>query len=187
MPDGVVPELFTLEQWREFARETSFDLQRLAASPEISLSVRTIERLFENRFGAPPCHWLMQWRAEDARDYILSTGASNKQAADRFGYTDQAHLCHVFKRLFNRSPQSFSPRPVKDSARKPFVQSALHKTQTPYADRAKKKKAGPGVCASALVRTGQADKLVFHRRLQRTLRAGPYRRVGRESEGVNKL
>jgi AraC-like DNA-binding protein len=52
----------------------------------------------------------MQWRAEMVRDYIATTGASNKEAAAEFGFCDEAHLCHVLKGAFNRSPQSFSPR-----------------------------------------------------------------------------
>jgi transcriptional regulator GlxA family with amidase domain len=105
------PRLFTLAQWRELARRTAFDLQSMALLPEVAVSVRTLERVFEQNFGATPSHFLMRWRAEAARDYIAATGAGNKQAAATFGFFDEAHLCHVFKQLFNRSPQSFVPSP----------------------------------------------------------------------------
>ncbi len=48
MVAGTVPELFTLEQWRALARRAGFDVRRLIALPEISLSLRSLERLFES-------------------------------------------------------------------------------------------------------------------------------------------
>ena len=107
MVDGTIPKRFTLEQWRALARRAGFIVQRMAALREVSLSVRSIERLFHDSFSAPPSHYLAQWWAEDARDYIVTTGANNKQAAAKFNFWDEAHLCHVFKRVFNRTPQSF--------------------------------------------------------------------------------
>ena len=103
------PRLFTLAQWHDLARRASFNLQRISLLPEVAVSVRTLERVFEQNFRSTPSYFLMRWKAEGARDYIAATGAGNKQAAAAFGFFDEAHLCHVFKQLFNRSPQSYVP------------------------------------------------------------------------------
>jgi AraC family transcriptional regulator len=104
-----MPKRLTLAQWQQLAKQAGFNLARLAHMPEIALSVRTIERIFTHNFRAPPSHYLQHWWVEAARDYIRMTGASNKEAADKFGFWDEAHLCHVFKHVFSRSPQSFAP------------------------------------------------------------------------------
>jgi methylphosphotriester-DNA--protein-cysteine methyltransferase len=111
--DGVVPQLFTLGQWRVLASQTGYDISRLAALPDISCSVRSLERLFRRNFGATPSHYLKLWRAEDACNYIASTGAGNKQAAAKFGFYDEAHLCHVVKQMLARTPQSYFPGSTK--------------------------------------------------------------------------
>jgi transcriptional regulator GlxA family with amidase domain len=111
--DGMVPELFTLGQWRVLASQTGYDVCRLAALPDISRCVRSLERLFRRNFGATPSHYLKLWRAEDACHYIASTGAGNKQAAAKFGFYDEAHLCHVVKQMLARTPQSYFPCSTK--------------------------------------------------------------------------
>lgn len=105
--DAMVPEMYGLEQWRVRAIQTGYDLCKLAALPEVSRSVRSLERLFKRNFSATPSHYLKLWRVEDACAYITSTGASNKEAAANFGFYDEAHLCHVVKQMFARTPQSY--------------------------------------------------------------------------------
>jgi transcriptional regulator GlxA family with amidase domain len=107
--DDIVPELFTLAQWRLRASQTGYEVSRLAALPGISRSVRSLERLFQRNFAATPSHSLKLWRTEDACAYIASTGVGNKQAAAKFGFHDEAHLCHVVKQMFDRTPQSYFP------------------------------------------------------------------------------
>ncbi len=74
------------------------------------MSPRTLQRRFLNEIGLPIDVVLLQWRAEAARDFIMATGETTKEAAKQFGFHDSAHLAHVFKRFFQRTPQSFSPR-----------------------------------------------------------------------------
>ena len=109
LADDIVPELFTLAQWRGLASQTEYEVRRLAALPDISRGVRSLERLFQRNFDATPSHYLKLWRAEDACAYIASTGAGNKQAAAKFGFHDEAHLCHVVKQMLGRTPQSYYP------------------------------------------------------------------------------
>lgn len=103
--DGVVPEIFELQKWRVLASKAEYHVCRLASLPEVSCSVRSLERLFRRNFGATPSHYLKLWRAEDACSYIASTGVGNKQAAAKFGFYDDAHLCHVVRQLLARTPQ----------------------------------------------------------------------------------
>jgi AraC-like DNA-binding protein len=105
-----VPERFTLEDWHALARNSGFSVSRLAALPEVSLGVRSVERLFRRNFNAAPSYWLKRWWVDEARAFIRITGASNKEVAHRFGFWDEAHLCHLFKHVLKRSPQSFAPR-----------------------------------------------------------------------------
>jgi transcriptional regulator GlxA family with amidase domain len=108
-----VPQFFTLEQWRVLASQTGYDVRQLASLPIISCSVRSLERLFRRNFAATPSHYLKLWRAQDACAYIGLTGASNKQAAAKFDFYDEAHLCHVVKQMLARTPQSYLPSPTK--------------------------------------------------------------------------
>jgi AraC-like DNA-binding protein len=73
---------------------------------------------------APPSHYLKHWRVEEACAYISTTGASNKEAAYRFGFWDEAHLCHLFRQVLNRTPQSFAPR---RHSRPPAEASGIYK------------------------------------------------------------
>jgi transcriptional regulator GlxA family with amidase domain len=104
---GTNPKLLTQSQWRELARRAGFQVEALAALREVSLSVRSLERLFERNFHLPPTRFLTQCWVEEARDYIIRTGASNKEVVHKFGFWDEAHLCHLFKRVLSRTPQSF--------------------------------------------------------------------------------
>jgi AraC-like DNA-binding protein len=122
--ERVDPRQFTLDQWRVLARRSGYHLHRLAALPEVSRGVRSVERLFRQNFSAPPSHYLKHWRVEEACAYISTTGASNKEAAYRFGFWDEAHLCHLFRQVLNRTPQSFAPR---RHSRPPAEASGIYK------------------------------------------------------------
>ena len=128
--NSAIRERLPMSHWRDLARRARFDVRGLASLPEVSLSVRSLQRLFESRFSAPPSHCLFRWRAEEARDYIVATASSNKEAAYQFGFSDEAHICHAFQQLFHRTPQSFSPKrepgdyklQVTDQSRAPVAQ-----------------------------------------------------------------
>lgn len=96
--------------WRARATRVNFDAKALADLPEVAMTARTLERRFLNEIGLPLDVALLQWRAEAARDFIMATGQTTKATAARFGFFDSAHLAHVFRRFFQRTPQSFSPR-----------------------------------------------------------------------------
>ena len=67
------------------------------------LSKFTVLRLFQRAYGLPPHAWLLQRRAETARDLIRS-GASLAVAAARCGFADQSHMTRIFVKHYGYTP-----------------------------------------------------------------------------------
>src|ERR1044072_9352700 len=86
------PRFFSEEQWRRLARRAGHEGQAPADLREVAVSIRTLERLFQKQFQSAPCVTLPRWRAEEPRDVIRSTGASNKAVVRLLGYYDESHL-----------------------------------------------------------------------------------------------
>ncbi len=61
------------------------------------------------RFGMPPGRWIRELRCRLVRDYI-SQGWSDKAVVWELKFSNSAHLCHEFKRVFHVPPQRFAPR-----------------------------------------------------------------------------
>jgi AraC-like DNA-binding protein len=60
-------------------------------------------RRFRQRFGVTPHDWLVQRRADRARELIRS-GASLADAASACGFSDQSHMTRAFVQRFGFTP-----------------------------------------------------------------------------------
>jgi AraC-like DNA-binding protein len=89
-----------------FAKASNFDPATFAARASISL--RQLERITHFRYGQCPRAWLMQLRCQEAKG-LIEMGYSNKAVAADLDFSSESHLCHAFKRVFGRPPQSFAP------------------------------------------------------------------------------
>jgi AraC family transcriptional regulator len=64
-------------------------------------------RAFKRSFGQTPHSYLVGRRLEQARQLMLASDTSISDIAAACGFTDQAHLCKQFRRLFGRSPAAW--------------------------------------------------------------------------------
>jgi AraC family transcriptional regulator of arabinose operon len=101
------------ELLEKLAEPARYDASKLAAG--CNLSVRQLQRIFQNSLGCTPQKWLNDLRIFRAQERLL-LGASVKQTAFDMGYRDVSYFCHQFKRLCGVTPSEF--RDAKMGARK---------------------------------------------------------------------
>lgn len=89
----------------------------LAAHPQINVTMADLSqavgldgfrlsRAFSARFGLPPHAWHLQYRLRLAQSR-LAAGASVSHVAFDLGFSDQAHLTRLFKRLTGVTPARY--------------------------------------------------------------------------------
>ena len=78
------------------------DLSTLA-----QLSEAFFSRAFKRTYGKPPHSYVMERRLEQASRHLLNGHASISDIALECGFTDQAHLCKLFRRRMGQSPAAW--------------------------------------------------------------------------------
>jgi AraC-like DNA-binding protein len=68
------------------------------------LSAAYFSRAFKKSFGSAPHAYLIQRRLDHARRLMLTTDSRLSEIALTCGFTDQAHLCKLFRRSTGESP-----------------------------------------------------------------------------------
>jgi AraC family transcriptional regulator len=61
-------------------------------------------RSFKQAFGEPPHAYVVRRRLERACHLMMISSASMSEIALTIGFSDQAHLCRLFRRAFGQSP-----------------------------------------------------------------------------------
>ena len=61
-------------------------------------------RSFKQAFGEPPHAYVMKRRLERACHLMVTTSESLSEIALSAGFSDQAHLCKLFRRAFGQTP-----------------------------------------------------------------------------------
>jgi AraC family transcriptional regulator len=61
-------------------------------------------RSFKRVFGEPPHAYVIKRRLERACHLMVTTSETLSQIALRVGFSDQSHLCRLFRRAFGQSP-----------------------------------------------------------------------------------
>jgi AraC family transcriptional regulator len=64
-------------------------------------------RSFKLTFGEPPHAYVVKRRLEKACHLMLTGSASLSEIALNVGFSDQAHLCRLFRQAFGQSPASW--------------------------------------------------------------------------------
>ena len=64
-------------------------------------------RAFKLTFGEPPHAYVVKRRLEKACHLMITTSASLSEIALNAGFSDQAHLCRLFRQAFGQSPASW--------------------------------------------------------------------------------
>jgi AraC-like DNA-binding protein len=71
------------------------------------LSAAYFSRAFKKSFGSAPHAYLIQRRLDHARQLMLTSDARLSDIALNCGFTDQAHLCKLFRRNTGQSPAAW--------------------------------------------------------------------------------
>jgi AraC family transcriptional regulator len=95
----------------QMARVRSFidsNLDRTIHASDLSavarLSTAHFSRSFKRAFGEPPHAYIVRRRLEEACHLMLTSSALLSDIALRVGFSDQAHLCKLFRHAFGQSP-----------------------------------------------------------------------------------
>jgi len=96
------------------ARVRSFiekNLHRTIHTQDLSAVARRtpahFSRSFKLTFGEPPHAYVVKRRLEKACHLMLTSSASLSEIALSVGFSDQAHLCRLFRQAFGHSPASW--------------------------------------------------------------------------------
>jgi len=73
----------------------------------VRLSEAHFSRAFKRTFGESPHAFVVRRRVEMAARCMLQTDASLCDIAQRFGFTDQAHLCKHFRQAVGETPAAW--------------------------------------------------------------------------------
>ena len=79
----------------------------LDLSAVVDLSEAHFSRSFKRTFGLSPHAFVLRRRLELAARLMLESTESLTAIAQRCGFTDQAHLCHHFRRSMGESPAAW--------------------------------------------------------------------------------
>jgi len=95
----------------QIARVRTFidkNLHRTIHTQDLSAVARRtpahFSRSFKLTFGEPPHAYVVKRRLEKACHLMLTSSASLSEIALSAGFSDQAHLCRLFKQAFGQSP-----------------------------------------------------------------------------------
>ena len=64
-------------------------------------------RSFKRAFGEPPHAYVVKRRLERACHLMITTSESLSQIAQSAGFSDQSHLCRLFRKAFGQSPSTW--------------------------------------------------------------------------------
>ncbi|MBI4327592.1 MAG: helix-turn-helix transcriptional regulator [Chloroflexi bacterium] len=92
------------EHWLMLARESGYSVRGLAIKHHVT--VRHLDRYFQEHFGRPPKELLNEQRMIDARALLLEAD-SIKQVAAQLGFKQPSHFCREFKRCYEMTPSQF--------------------------------------------------------------------------------
>ena len=71
------------------------------------LSPAHFSRSFKRAVGEPPHAYVMRKRLERAGDLMMTGATSLSEIALSVGFSDQAHLCRLFRQAFGQSPANW--------------------------------------------------------------------------------
>ena len=108
---GVTPG--ALAGW-QIARVRAFideNLHRTIHAKDLSAvaqrSTAHFSRSFKQAFGEPPHAYLVRRRLERVCHLMITSSASLSEIALSVGFSDQSHLCKLFRQAFGQSPSSW--------------------------------------------------------------------------------
>ncbi|MFT5492571.1 MAG: AraC-like DNA-binding protein [Limisphaerales bacterium] len=92
--------------WLRLARQADFRPGTLAELYGVTL--RQMERYFQDDFGCSPGEWLQEQRMVAARQLLMESN-SVSSVAKKLGFKQVSHFSREFKRYYNVTPSLFNP------------------------------------------------------------------------------
>ena len=86
----------------------------------MEVDLRTLERWFNESFSTTPKAWLVHERITAALP-LLTRGLSNKEVANRLGYTRSANFGRDFTRVLGSTPRKYLLEKLRPKAVKPIA------------------------------------------------------------------
>lgn len=74
---------------------------------ELRLNIRTLNRIFQEKFNMAPREFRLNYRIEKAKDFLCRSDMTVKEIAQKLGYCNQFYFCNEFKRATGISPRDF--------------------------------------------------------------------------------
>ena len=90
-----------VQDWLSLAKQENWSVTRLAKF--CGVSVRALERHFQDAFGKTPKAWISKQRQKLALE-LLRDGCSVKETAAVLGYNHATHFSREFKKFWGYSP-----------------------------------------------------------------------------------
>jgi transcriptional regulator GlxA family with amidase domain len=98
-----------IQNWPEMARRAKWSVIQLATL--CGVSIRTLERHFQEMYQQTPEHWLAELRWRQALE-LVREGTSVKAMAAELGYQQASTFSREFKKRFGQCPATFSTIPA---------------------------------------------------------------------------
>src|SRR5258706_7650446 len=110
---GARPGALALAAW-QIARVRGFIDENLHSTIHVKdlsavaqRSTAHFSRSFKQAFGEPPHAYVVRRRLERACHLMITSSASLSEIALSVGFSDQSHLCRLFRQPFGQSPSSW--------------------------------------------------------------------------------
>lgn len=111
VPAALPPTCNSEQSWEKLAAASGYRPLQLAKLCQVSL--RTLQRHFQNRYQTTVSVWLAEHRVNRAYHRIRS-GESIKRVAYDLGFKQLSHFSRVFKTAYGVSPRALaSPSPLQ--------------------------------------------------------------------------
>jgi AraC-like DNA-binding protein len=101
--------LARIQNWEELGKNADFCPDKLAANCLVSL--RHLERFFQDQFHTTPRLWLRAVQCQRAKE-LLARGYSSKAISTDLKFANPTHFCREFRKVFGAQPRTFAPKPV---------------------------------------------------------------------------
>lgn len=95
----------TLKRYIHENYSEKINLEQLAR--QVHLSPYHMSRVFKKETGIAPIQYVMSYRVEVSKQYLLTSADTMESIAERVGYESETHFQHIFRRLTGSTPGQY--------------------------------------------------------------------------------
>lgn len=94
-----------LMQYSTPSQITTFSLERMER--ELNISIRQLNRIYKRETGITPYEFILQRKAQLAKQYLLGTAFSIQEISQMLGFNDPYYFSNFFKKRYLMSPAAY--------------------------------------------------------------------------------